>query len=58
MAPKTMAIAAITHTQLSSGQGFELVGSSPPHGKSPPWAKDIAGNNNMLPDKIITDTIL
>ena len=52
-----MAIIASTQTQLSSGQGVEVVGSSPPQGKSPPWANEVTGNNNILPDKIISDTI-
>jgi hypothetical protein len=58
IAPKAMAITASTQIQLSSGQGVEVVGSSPPQGKSPLWANEVTGNNNILPDKIISDTIL
>jgi len=53
-----MAISASIQTQVSSGQGLLLVGSSPPQGKSPPWAKEREGSNNILPDNIISDTIL
>ena len=53
-----MANGASIQTQLSSGHGVAVVGSSPPQGISPPWAKEIAGSNNILPDKIITETIL
>ena len=55
---KAIAISASSQIQLSSGQGLEVVGSSPPHGKSADCANETTGSNNILPDKIVNDTIL
>ena len=56
--PNAAASTTNTQTQVSSGQGLLVVGSSPPQGKSPPWAKENAGSKIIPPANIIEEIIL